>query len=196
MFFRTQRTLSENILMIYDPLPVKFLPQKKLLVWAKNSLIFCSKLPRSQKWRYQEFLLHQKMAKEGSKNQKKIFFQKKYSKDGKKKFGDLWDHNFIFRKSPDAFRTLTLPPLPASDRPTVTSLVQPLPKYWGGLKNGRSGLKREKITTWNVFDHTDRSVDRMILPFTSADSYDPRQVCKHSCWVLKSFRKFSRDLQR
>ena len=87
MFFRTQRTLSENILMIFDPLPVKFLPQKKLLVWAKNSLIFCSKLPRSQKWRYQEFLLHQKMAKEGSKNQKKIFFQKKYSKDGKKNFG-------------------------------------------------------------------------------------------------------------
>ena len=28
MFFRTQRTLSENILMICDPLPVKFLPQK------------------------------------------------------------------------------------------------------------------------------------------------------------------------
>ena len=73
--------------MIFDPLPVKFLPQKKLLIWAKNSPIFCSKLPRSQKWRYQEFLLHQKMAKEGSKNQKKIFFQKKYSKDGKKNFG-------------------------------------------------------------------------------------------------------------
>ena len=84
MVFRTQRTLSENILMIFDPLPVKFLPQKKLLVWAQNSLIFCSKLPRSQNWRYQEFLLHQNMAKEGSKNQKKIFFQKKYSKDGKK----------------------------------------------------------------------------------------------------------------
>ena len=30
MFFRTQRTLSENILMIFDPLPVKFLPQKKI----------------------------------------------------------------------------------------------------------------------------------------------------------------------
>ena len=65
---------------------------KKLLIWAKNSPIFCSKLPRSQKWRYQEFLLHQKMAKEGSKNQKNFFFQKKYSKDGKKKFWDLWDH--------------------------------------------------------------------------------------------------------
>ena len=62
--------------MIFDPLPVKFLPQKKLLIWAKNSPIFCSKLPRSQKWRYQEFLLHQKMAKEGSKNQKKIFSEK------------------------------------------------------------------------------------------------------------------------
>ena len=96
--------------MIFDPLPVKFLPQKKLLIWAKNSPIFCSKLPRSQKWRYQKFLLHQKMAKEGSKNQKKIFSQKKYSKDGKNKFWDLWDHNFIFRKSSDRFRTLTLPP--------------------------------------------------------------------------------------
>ena len=119
MFFRTQRTLSENILMIFDPLPVKFLPQKKLLVWAQNSLIFCSKLPRSQNWRYQEFLLHQKMAKEESKIQ--FFFQKKYSKDGKNKFWDLWDHNFIFRKSSDRFRTLTLPPLSAPDRPTVTS---------------------------------------------------------------------------
>merc|ERR1712081_172556 len=87
MFFRTQRTLSENILMIYDPLPVKFLPQKKLPVWAKNSLIFCSKLPRSQKWRYQEFLLHQKMAEEGSKNQKK---NQKNIRKMRKKFGDLW----------------------------------------------------------------------------------------------------------
>ena len=87
MFFRTQRTLSENILMIFDPLPVKFLPQKKLLIWAKNSPIFCSKLPRSQKWRYQKFLLHQKMAKEGSKNQKKIFFRKNIRKMGKTNFG-------------------------------------------------------------------------------------------------------------
>ena len=83
MFFRTQRTLSENILMIFDPLPVKFLPQKKLLVGAKNSLIFCSKLPRSQIWRYQKFLLHQKMAKEGSKNQ--IFFSEKIFERWEKK---------------------------------------------------------------------------------------------------------------
>ena len=126
MFFRTQRTLSENILMIFDPLPVKFLPQKKLLIWAKNSHIFCSKLPRSQKWRYQEFLLDQKMAKEGSKNQKKNFSQKKYSKDGKNKFWDLWDHNFIFRKSPDGFRTLTLPPYP----PRTVPRSRPYMVYW------------------------------------------------------------------
>ena len=87
MVFRTQRTLSENILMIFDLLAVQFWPQKKLLVWAKNSLIFCSKLPRSQKWRYQEFLLHQKMAKEGSKNQKKFFFRKNIRKMGKKNWG-------------------------------------------------------------------------------------------------------------
>ena len=92
MFFRTRRTLSENILMIFDPLPVKFLPQKKLLIWTKNSPIFCSKLPRSQKWRYQKFLLHQKMAKEGSKNQKKKNFSEKIFERWEKKFGDLWDH--------------------------------------------------------------------------------------------------------
>ena len=89
MFFRTQRTLSENILMIFDPLPVKFLPQKKLLIWAKNSHIFCSKLPRSQKWRYQKFLLHQKMAKEGSKNQKKIFSEKIFERWKKQILGPL-----------------------------------------------------------------------------------------------------------
>ena len=58
----------------------------------------------------------------GVKKSKKNFSQKKYSKDGKNKFWDLWDHNFIFGKSSDRFRTLTLPPLPAPDRPTVTSL--------------------------------------------------------------------------
>ena len=46
----------------------------------------------------------------GVKKSKKNFSQKKYSKDGKNKFWDLWDHNFIFRKSSDMFRTLTLPP--------------------------------------------------------------------------------------
>ena len=71
--------------MIFNPLPVKFLPQKKLLIWAKNSPIFCSKLPRNQKWRYQKFLLHQKMAKEGSKNQ--FFFRKNIRKMGKTNFG-------------------------------------------------------------------------------------------------------------
>merc|ERR1712081_111008 len=78
MFFRTQRTLSENILMIFEPLPVKFLPQKKLLIWAKNSPIFCSKLPRSQKWRYQKFLLHQKWPRRGQKIYNKKYFFKKY----------------------------------------------------------------------------------------------------------------------
>merc|ERR1711951_169893 len=89
MVFRTQRTLSENIFSISDPLPVKFLPQKKLLVWAQNSLIFYSKLPRSQNWRYQEFLLHQKMAKEGSKNQIFFFSEKIFERWGKKILGPL-----------------------------------------------------------------------------------------------------------
>ena len=122
MFFRTQRTLSENILMIFDPLPVKFLPQKKLLIWAKNSPIFCSKLPRSQKWRYQKFLLHQKMAKEGSKNQKKIFSQKKYSKDGKNKFWDLWGHNCKKSIFGDMLVTVDPPPLP----PVTVTRLRPI----------------------------------------------------------------------
>ena len=46
----------------------------------------------------------------GVKKSKKIFFSEKIFERWEKKFGDLWDHNFIFRKSPDAFRTLTLPP--------------------------------------------------------------------------------------
>ena len=110
MFFRTQRTLSENILMIFDPLPVKFLPQKKLLIWAKNSPIFCSKLPRSQKWRYQKFLLHQKMVKEGSKNQKNFIFSKSIFERWKKQILgplgpflakiDFWWHVGDSRSSP------------------------------------------------------------------------------------------------
>ena len=46
-------------------------------------------LPRSQKWRYQEFLLHQKMAKEGSKNQKKFFSEKIFERWEKQILGPL-----------------------------------------------------------------------------------------------------------
>ena len=122
MFFRTQRTLSENILMIFDPLPVKFLPQKKLLIWAQNSPIFCSKLPRSQKWRYQEFLLHQKMAKEASKKQKKLFSSEKiFERWEKQILGPLgpYLHKIDFSgRIPDAD-----PYPPPPDRPTVTSHI-------------------------------------------------------------------------
>ena len=141
--------------MIYDPLPVKFLPQKKLLVWAQNSLIFCSKLPRSQNWRYQEFLLHQKMAKEGSKNQKKN--QKKYSKDSKKNFGTsgtIFGQNRFWGSEGGPFHGYF--PYPG-DRHTVTSLCY---RYfyseskitWFHLSNAalRSPIRwLEKYTTLN-----------------------------------------------
>ena len=65
----------------------------------------------------------------------------------------------------------------------------------GDLKTFHLSPNGQKITTWNVFDHTDRSVDRMMLPFVSADSYDPKDACKHTCWLLKTERKFSHGTQ-
>ena len=59
---------------------------------------------------------------QGGVKKSKKNFQKKYSKDGKNKFWDLWDHNCTKSIFPDIFRTLTLPPYPP-DRPTVTSLL-------------------------------------------------------------------------
>ena len=152
MFFRTQRTLSENILMIFDPLPVKFLPQKKLLIWAKNSPIFCSKLPRSQKWRYQKFLLHQKMAKEGSKNQKNFIFSKSIFERWKKQILgplgpflakiDFWWHVGDIRP---------YPPTPG-DRHTVTSLTRNFSDLNGRLLSDRecNHMKiNKKVTSRN-----------------------------------------------
>ena len=34
-----------------------------------------------------------------------------------------------------------------------------------------------------------------MLPFVSADGYDPKEACKHTCWVLDTNRKFFRDPQ-
>ena len=35
----------------------------------------------------------------------------------------------------------------------------------------------------------------MALPFVSANSYDPKDICKHICWLLKTERKFSHGTQ-
>ena len=102
----------------------QILASKKLLIWAKNCPIFCSKLPRSQKWRYQEFLLHQKMAKEGSKNQKKIFFQKKYSKDGKKNFGTSGTIISFFENLRTHFGRWPYPPYPPRTVPRSRPLAE------------------------------------------------------------------------
>ena len=108
-----------------------------------------------------------------------------------------------FEKSPSAYvygyrlrlkRCVTFPII-FSDRYDLIESYKHI-CYWGGLKKVLSGWNNAKIAMPNVFDHTDHSIDRMMLPFVSADSYDPKQVCKHTCWVSKSFRKFSSDLQR
>ena len=112
--------------MIFDPLPVKFLPQKNCWFGPKIALFSVVNCPGPKNGVIKKFCCTKKLAKEGSKSKKKQFFQKKDSKDGKNKFWDLWDHNLIFGKSSDRFRTLTLPPLPARtvprSRPHATTL--------------------------------------------------------------------------
>ena len=34
-----------------------------------------------------------------------------------------------------------------------------------------------------------------MLPFVSADRYDPKEACKHTCWVLDTNRTFFGDPQ-
>ena len=58
------------------------------------------------------------------------------------------------------------------------------------------GMKTEKLASTYVWNPKICLRHRVVLPFDSADSYDPRQVCKHTREVSESFRKFSRDLQR
>ena len=57
-----------------------------------------------------------------------------------------------------------------------------------------SGMKTEKSPSTHVWNRKICLKHRVVFPFVSADSYDPKQVCEHTCEVLKSFRKFSRDL--
>ena len=41
-----------------------------------------------------------------------------------------------------------------------------------------------------------RTKCRGMLPFVSADSYDPNKASKHICWVVECIRKFFHDTQR
>ena len=57
---------------------------------------------------------------------------------------------------------------------------------WGGIKS-------EKLLSDRVWGCKILSVHRMMFLFVSADRYDPKEVRKHTCWVLKTHRKFSGD---
>ena len=58
------------------------------------------------------------------------------------------------------------------------------------------GMKTEKSASTHVWNRKICLKHRVVFPFVSTDSYDPKQVCEHTYEVLKSFRKFSRDLRR
>ena len=58
------------------------------------------------------------------------------------------------------------------------------------------GMKTEKSPSTHVWNRKICLKHRVVFPFASADSYDPRQVCEHTRGLSESFRKFSRDLQQ
>ena len=96
--------------MIFDPLPVKFLPQKNCWYGPKIALFSVVNCPGAKNGVIKNFCCTKKWPRRGQKIKKKIFFQKKYSKDGKNKFWDLWDH--FWQKSILADMSRTLDPTP------------------------------------------------------------------------------------
>ena len=87
MFFRTQRTLSENILMIFDPLPVKFLPQKNCWFGPKIAIFSVVNCPGAKNGVIKNFCCTKKWPRRGQKIKKKFFFRKNIRKMGKTNFG-------------------------------------------------------------------------------------------------------------
>ena len=57
-------------------------------------------------------------------------------------------------------------------------------------------MKIEKTSSPYVWICIARTKCRGMLPFVSADSYDPKEAFKHICWVMECIRKFFRDTQR
>ena len=87
MFFRTQRTLSENILMIFDPLPVKFLPQKNCWFGPKIALFSVVNCPGAKNGVIKNFCCTKKWPRRGQKIKKNFFFRKNIRKMEKSNFG-------------------------------------------------------------------------------------------------------------
>ena len=88
MVFRTQRTLSENILMICDPLPVKFWPQKNCWFGPKIALFSVVNCPGAKNGVIKNFCCTKKWPRRGQKI-KIFFFRKNIRKMGKKIWGPL-----------------------------------------------------------------------------------------------------------
>ena len=56
-------------------------------------------------------------------------------------------------------------------------------------------MKTEKSPAADVWDLKIWLGRRTALPFVSADRYDSKEACKHTCYLLKTNRKFSRGTQ-
>ena len=87
MVFRTQRTLSENILMIFDPLPVKFWPKKNCWFGPKIALFSVVNCPGAKNGVIKNFCCTKKWPRRGQKNIKK--FRIIFERWGKKILGPL-----------------------------------------------------------------------------------------------------------
>ena len=59
----------------------------------------------------------------------------------------------------------------------------------------KTSKKHEKLLSAHVCKHIMRLRRRTMLPFALADRYDPKQLYKHTQWVLVTYRKIFRGLQ-
>ena len=58
------------------------------------------------------------------------------------------------------------------------------------------GMKTENSPSSYVWTCKVRTKCRGMLPFVSADNYDPQEASKHIYWVVECITKFFRDTQR
>ena len=63
-----------------------------------------------------------------------------------------------------------------------------------GIRSSGS-IKTKKSPSAHVLDCKIRLECRVMLPFVSADRYDPKKACKYTCWVLDTNRTFFGDPQ-